>query len=88
MLPPPLRPLAAAPASAALLVDYDGSLAPIVDDPAAAVVFPAAHAALTRLVARLGRVAVVSGRPVDFLHLPVPHIDEIATERLSGDGLF
>ena len=55
------------PAKAALFVDFDGSLAPIVADPAAARVLPAAGAALARLVRQLGRVGVVSGRPVSFL---------------------
>lgn len=79
MLPPPLRPLAADPSSAAFLVDYDGSLAPIVDDPEAAVVLPAARDALARLAPRLGRVAVVSGRPVDYLraHLPIDGIEYV-----------
>jgi len=57
-----------ASASQALLaLDFDGSLAPIVDDPAAARILPAARAALSRLVPLLGRVAVVSGRPAAFL---------------------
>lgn len=66
-LNPALRPLATAPARAAVLVDFDGSLAPIVDDPAAAVVLPAARDALAALVGLVRLVAVVSGRPVDFL---------------------
>jgi trehalose 6-phosphate phosphatase len=89
VLPPPLRPLAAGPSSAALLVDYDGSLAPIVDDPAAAVVLPAARAALARVVPRLGRVAIVSGRPVDFLRANLPidgleYVGQYGLERLAG----
>jgi trehalose 6-phosphate phosphatase len=66
-LNPALGPLATAPARAAVLVDFDGSLARIVDDPAAAVVLPAARDALAALVGRIRLVAVVSGRPVDFL---------------------
>jgi trehalose 6-phosphate phosphatase len=54
-------------ATAALFLDFDGTLAPIVDDPAAARVLPAARAALVRLVPLLGTVAVVSGRPAEFL---------------------
>lgn len=55
-----------------VVVDFDGTLAPIVDDPAQARPLPGAVDALGRLAARLGRVAVVSGRPVEFLrrHLP------------------
>lgn len=61
------------PRRAGFLVDFDGSLAPIVDDPAAARPLPAALEALRRLVSQLGRVAIVSGRPVGFLseHVPV-----------------
>jgi len=56
-----------APQRAAVLVDFDGSLAPIVDDPADAAALPAARDALAALVGRVALVAVVSGRPVDFL---------------------
>lgn len=52
----------------AVLVDFDGSLAPIIDDPDASRPQPAARDALARLVGRVGLVAVVSGRPVAFLH--------------------
>jgi trehalose 6-phosphate phosphatase len=66
-LPPQLGPFVAGAPDCVLCLDYDGSLAPIVDDPAAARILPAARAALTRLVPLLGRVAVVSGRPAAFL---------------------
>ncbi|MGH9048683.1 MAG: trehalose-phosphatase [Acidimicrobiia bacterium] len=62
-----LGPLAAAPDRAAVLVDFDGSLAPIVDDPTDAVALPAARASLAALVDRVALVAVVSGRPVGVL---------------------
>jgi trehalose 6-phosphate phosphatase len=48
-------------------LDYDGTLAPIVADPAAARPVPGAPEVLTRLARTFGLVAVVSGRPVDFL---------------------
>jgi trehalose 6-phosphate phosphatase len=81
-LPPVLEPFAAAPGGAALFVDYDGSLAPIVPDPAAARVLPAARAALARLVPVLGRVAVVSGRPATFLR------DEVALDGVEYVGVY
>jgi trehalose 6-phosphate phosphatase len=56
-----------APDRSALLVDFDGSLAPIVLDPSKSRILPSARAALARLVPDLGRVAVVSGRPAQFL---------------------
>ncbi len=57
-----------------VVVDFDGTLAPIVDDPAQARLLPGAGEVLGRLAARLGGVAVVSGRPVAFLrrHLDAP----------------
>jgi trehalose 6-phosphate phosphatase len=66
-LDPALRPLADRPDQAAVLLDFDGSLSVIVDDPAAATVLPEARAALADLVGRIKLVAVVSGRPVDVL---------------------
>jgi trehalose 6-phosphate phosphatase len=62
-----LRPLAEHASRSVFLVDFDGSLAPIVDDPAAAVPLPEARDALRALVPLLARVAVVSGRPVEYL---------------------
>jgi trehalose 6-phosphate phosphatase len=66
-LPDPLLPLAAHPDEAAVLVDFDGSVSAIVDDPAAARILPAARDALAALVDVIGTVGVVSGRPVEFL---------------------
>jgi len=44
-------------------VDFDGTLAPIVPDPAAARATPEATAALTRLAGLAGTVAIITGRP-------------------------
>jgi trehalose 6-phosphate phosphatase len=62
-----LQPLAERPDASAVLVDFDGSLAPIVDDPDAARPLPAARDALGALARRVAVVAVVSGRPAAFL---------------------
>jgi trehalose 6-phosphate phosphatase len=59
---PTLEPLRADPASAAILCDIDGTLAPIVDDPEAAEVPAAARDVLAGLAARYRLVACVSGR--------------------------
>jgi trehalose 6-phosphate phosphatase len=61
------------PDRTALLLDFDGSLAPIVERPDDAQPLPGAAVVLARLATGLGRVAIVSGRPVAFLarHLPV-----------------
>jgi trehalose 6-phosphate phosphatase len=62
-----LRPFLAAPDRAAVLTDFDGTLAPIVTDPAAAVALPGTEEVLISLAARYGAVGVVSGRPVSYL---------------------
>ena len=56
--------LLASPASALLVTDYDGTLAPIVLDPREAYAAPGAVEALTALADRLRGVAVLTGRPV------------------------
>lgn len=66
-LPPLLAPLRDDARDAALFLDFDGTLAPIVDDPARARPVPGAPAVLERLGGRLAVVAVVSGRPVSYL---------------------
>jgi trehalose-phosphatase len=59
---PILEPLRADPGSGAILCDIDGTLAPIVTDPEAAEVPPAAQAVLAKLAERYRLVACVSGR--------------------------
>jgi trehalose 6-phosphate phosphatase len=66
-LPEILRPLTTGPRHGALCLDFDGTLAPIVSEPAAARPLPGVPDLLARLAERLGVVAVVSGRPVSFL---------------------
>jgi trehalose 6-phosphate phosphatase len=60
-----LERLAADPALSGLILDVDGTLAPIVADPAAAKVPQATRAVLARLVGRYALVACLSGRPSD-----------------------
>ena len=64
--------LAAHPETAALFLDFDGCLAPVVVDPAVAAPPPETLAVLERLVEGLTLVGIVSGRPVDFLVHAVP----------------
>jgi trehalose 6-phosphate phosphatase len=78
------------PGRSAIVADFDGSLAPIVADPAAAAALPAALTALEALVGRFGTVAVVSGRPAAFLaeRLPVDGltlVGQYGLERIVGD---
>lgn len=55
------------PSRGAVLTDFDGTLSPIVDDPAAARPLPEVPQLLRRLARRFARVAVISGRPVRYL---------------------
>jgi trehalose 6-phosphate phosphatase len=66
-LPLLLAPLLARPDRAGIMCDFDGTLSPIVDDPARARPLPGAAAVLGRLAHHYRTVAVVSGRPVAFL---------------------
>ncbi len=89
-IPGVLAPIVDDPGAAGLVTDFDGTLAPIVSDPTRARPLPIAVDALRALVGRLALVAVVSGRPVDFLraHLPVPGlalVGQYGLERLVGD---
>ena len=58
-----LAALIAAPARALVGLDFDGTLAPIVEDPAAARAAPPTTAAVGRLASVAGTVAVITGRP-------------------------
>jgi trehalose 6-phosphate phosphatase len=60
-----LAPLARAPGRTALVLDVDGTLAPIAPRPELAVVPPETRAELERLVGRYLLVACVSGRAGD-----------------------
>lgn len=72
-----LEPLRADPASAVVVTDFDGTLAPIVEDPAAACPVDGAVDVLDALAARYRTVAVVSGRPVAFLASVLPPAVEL-----------
>lgn len=67
-----LAPLRARPRHSGILTDFDGTLAPIVLDPAAAAPLDDVPRLLEVLAHRYAVVAVLSGRPVEFLaaHLP------------------
>jgi trehalose 6-phosphate phosphatase len=59
--------LRADPASAVVALDYDGTLAPVVERPADAVAAPGAVAALRALAPRVRTLALVTGRPADVV---------------------
>ena len=86
MTPAELHAIAGrAPERTALLFDFDGTLAPIVEDPAAALPVDGAVDLLVRLAGRYHRVAVVSGRPRSFLAPLIPDaVDLSALYGLEG----
>lgn len=57
-------PLIRDPARTLLALDFDGTLAPIVQDPTQAFIHPRALTGLVRIASKLGQVAIVTGRPV------------------------
>jgi trehalose 6-phosphate phosphatase len=62
-MPDGLRAIVADPAGAVIGLDFDGTLSPIVSDPAAARIHPDGPAVLTRLGDLVGAVVIVTGRP-------------------------
>ncbi|MDQ1494418.1 MAG: trehalose 6-phosphate phosphatase [Actinomycetota bacterium] len=58
-----LRAIIATPERALVALDFDGTLSPIVDDPASARPQPDAPALLRRLARTVGTVAIITGRP-------------------------
>jgi len=82
-----LAGLVAEPWLAALVFDVDGTLAPIVDDPAAARVPDAVRAELRRLASRYALVACVSGRPAATAReiVGVPELEYVGEHGLELD---
>jgi trehalose 6-phosphate phosphatase len=58
-----LAALLSSPGQALVALDFDGTLSPIVTDPAAARAHPGAVPALRKLASAVGTVAVITGRP-------------------------
>ena len=79
-----LREFLVDPEHTLVVADFDGTLATIVDDPAAAQ--PVVHAGrdLAVLAEQVQRVAIVSGRPVSFLRRAFPADDALALYGLYG----
>jgi trehalose 6-phosphate phosphatase len=73
-------------ASAAILLDFDGTLAPIVADPAAARPVPDAQPVLRALCERAALVAVITGRPERFVRsvLDVPQLEVVGLYGLGA----
>ena len=68
--------LAGRPEQVAISLDFDGTIAPIVDDPAAARPLPGVVDLLGPLADRYAAVALVSGRPATYLasHAAAPGV--------------
>jgi trehalose 6-phosphate phosphatase len=58
-----LAALVAQPWRGLVALDFDGTLAPVVDDPRAVQVLPAVPAILARLAVLVGTLAIITGRP-------------------------
>lgn len=71
-------------ADALIAFDFDGTLAPIVDDPDNAAPIEDVAAALERLTARFGEVAILSGRPIEFLERWFPEPSAVTLVGLYG----
>ncbi len=61
------RALAERAQDVALCLDFDGTLSPVVDDPQAARPLQGIVELLEPLAGRYGAVAIISGRPADYL---------------------
>ncbi|MEM7143378.1 MAG: trehalose-phosphatase [Actinomycetota bacterium] len=73
----PLDAFGWAPDRAGLFLDFDGVLSDIAPEPDAAVIRDGVADLLLALRERLGRVAVISGRPVGYLDAMVPDAIDI-----------
>lgn len=80
--------LVANPGRSAILTDFDGTLAPIVADPATAQPLEGAVEVLHRLARHYARVAVVSGRPGRFLARHLDMAEAKADSGLLAVGLY
>ena len=65
-------------------LDFDGTLAPIVDDPEAAHIHPDAPGVLTALAGAVRAVAVITGRPARQA-LALGGLDQVG-DAIGGDG--
>lgn len=83
-----LDAVAADPGGTLLAMDFDGTLAPIVDDPESARMHEGAAAALAQLGGALGKIAIITGRGVESVRR-LGRLDERAgLERVSILGQY
>jgi trehalose 6-phosphate phosphatase len=72
------------PGRALVAVDFDGTLSPIVEDPASARPLDGVPDALERLAGSYAEVAVISGRPLAFLETWFPAPSTVSLFGLYG----
>lgn len=75
------------PQQTAIVTDFDGTLAPVVDDPSQSRPLAGAVEVLHRLSHRYARVGVVSGRPAAFIaeHLQLGDCEEAGQSDEGGE---
>jgi trehalose 6-phosphate phosphatase len=79
-----LEVAAARAAECGFFFDFDGTLAPIQDDPESVQLVPGARAAIERLSGLVKRVAIVSARPASFLRERFGGLPRVALHGLYG----
>ncbi|HEX9775237.1 MAG TPA: trehalose-phosphatase [Actinomycetota bacterium] len=79
-----LREIAARATELGLFLDFDGTLAPIVDDPASAAPLAGVPEALRAIGPSLALAMVVSGRPVAFLRRAFGELPGVELAGLYG----
>ncbi len=72
------------PGTAGVLTDYDGTLARIVEDRDKAVPLPGVHGIISALAERFALMAVVSGRPVEYLEAQLGRRPNVTMVGLYG----
>ena len=77
--------LVRSPTTTTLCSDFDGTLAPLLEDPTLSRAIPGAVELLSRLSALLASVAVISGRPVAFL---AERVDRDESHRIELFGRY
>jgi trehalose 6-phosphate phosphatase len=84
-----LAAVVAEPSTTVLALDFDGTLAPIVEDPTLSRAHPAVVPALARLGRRLASIALITGRPAEVAARyagldAAPHLGGVAVLGLYG----
>jgi trehalose 6-phosphate phosphatase len=75
-----------------LVMDFDGVLSPIIDDPESSELLPGTDEILESLAAKLSVVALLSGRPASFLasRASIPGVQlygSYGIEQMTADGI-